>query len=102
ELLDVESLRHAEVALAPRREADLRADARYAEALHLLVVLVLADHVPRAVLGQERKRVDRALALVVAADRPVAEADGALLRDRAFELAEATLQLRRVVGVAHL
>ena len=63
ELLDVEVGREAEVALAPRGEADLGADARDAEALDDLVVLVLADHVPGAVLRQQRERVDGALAL---------------------------------------
>ena len=102
ELLDVEVGREAEVALAARGEADLGADARDAEVLDDLVVEVLSDHVPGAVLGQQRVRIDRALALLVAADRPVVEADRALLRDRALELAEAALQLGRVVGVAHL
>ena len=48
----------------------------------------------RAVLGQERVRVDRPLALVVAGDRPVAELDRALLRDRRLELAEPALRAR--------
>ena len=100
--LDVELGRQAEVALAPRREADVRADARDAERADVVALEIVADHVPRAVLGQQRVRVERALFLVVAVDRPVAELDRALLRDRAFELAEPALQLGRVVGVAHL
>src|SRR5262249_44006292 len=91
ERLDVELRRHAEVALAPGREADLGADARDPEALLELVVLILADHVPGAVLRQERVGVDRALALLVAPDRPVPEADRALLRDRRLELPEPAL-----------
>src|SRR5437879_3557509 len=42
------------------------------------------------------RRIQRAV------DRPGAKLGGALLRDRALELAEAALQLQRVVGVAHL
>ena len=101
-VLDVELGRQPEVALAPRREADVGADARDAERPDVVALEVVADHVPRAVLGQERVRIERPLLLVVAVDRPVAELDRALLGDRALELAEAALQLGRVVGVAHL
>ena len=101
-VLDVELGRQPEVTLATGGEADVGADARDAERADVVAVEVVADHVPRAVLGQQRVGVERALALLVAGDRPVAELDRALLRDRAFELAEATLQLGRVVGVAHL
>ena len=100
--LDVELGRQPEIALAPRREADVRTDPRDPERPDVLALEVVADHVPRAVLGQERVRVQRPLLLVVAVDRPVAELHRALLRDRALELAEAALQLGRVVGVAHL
>ena len=101
-VLDVELRRQPEVALATGGEADVGADARDAERADVVAVEIVADHVPRAVLGQQRVRVERALALLVARDRPVAELDRPLLRDRAFELAEAALQLGRVVGVAHL
>ena len=53
-------------------------------------------------LGEERVRVDGALARAVARDRPVRELDGALLRDGALELRQAARHLVRVVGVAHL
>ena len=52
--------------------------------------------------GRSAYGIERPLLLLVAVDRPVAELDRALLRDRALELAEAALQLRRVVGIAHL
>src|SRR5439155_5697949 len=98
--LDVELLRHAEVALATRGEADVRPDARDPERADLGAVEVVADHVPRPVLRQKRERVECALLLGVLVDRPVAELDGALLRDRVLELREAALHLRRVVRVA--
>ena len=100
--LDVEVLREPEVALASRREADVAADARDAERADVVAVEVVADHVPRAVLREQGVRVERPLLLLVAVDRPVAELDGALLRDRALELAQAALQLRRIVGIAYL
>ena len=100
--LDVELGRQPEIALAPRRKANVRADARDPERADVLALEVVADHVPRAVLGQQRVRVERPLLLVVAVDRPVAELHRPLLGDGAFELAEAALQLGRVVGVAHL
>src|SRR4029077_6333524 len=78
------------------------ANARAAKLLDRLVALILADHVPRAVLRQQRVGVDRPLALLVPRDRPVAKADGALFRDRTFELAQPALELGRVVGVADL
>ena len=101
-VLDVELRRQPEVALAPRREANVGADARDAERADVVALDVVSDHVPRAVLRQQRVRIERALLFLVAVDRPVAELDGALLRDRALELAEPSLKLRRVVGVAHL
>ena len=102
ELLDVEALRDAEVALAAGGEADLRADPRDAEALDDVVLEIEPDHVPGAVLRQKRVRVDGPLALVVTCDRPVGEPHRPLLRDRRLELAEPALELRGVVGVAHL
>ena len=91
-----------EVALAPGREPDVAAHARDAELLAPLVLQILADHVPDAVLGQQRVGVDRALALLVAADRPVVELHRALLGDRRLELREAARHLGRVVGIAHV
>src|SRR5581483_1637326 len=102
ELLDVELGRDAEVALAPGGETDLAADARDAERADVVPVEVVADDVPDAVVGQERVRIERALGLDVARDRPVVELDRALLRDRAFELREASGHLRRVIRVEHL
>ncbi len=101
-VVDVEVLRRAEVALAAGREPDVAPHPRDAERLAPLVLQVLADHVPDAVLGQEREGVDRPLALLVPADRPVVELDRPLLRDRRLELREATRHLGRVVGVAHV
>ncbi len=101
-ILDVEFGREPEVPLAPSREADVGADARDTERANVGSFEVVADHVPRAVLRQEREWIERPLLLLVAVDRPVAELDGALFRDRALELAEAALQLGRVVGIAHL
>src|SRR3979411_1164951 len=101
-MLDVELLRYAEIGLAERGEADLGSDARDAKLLDRLVVLILADHVPRAVLREQGVRVDRSLALLVAGDRPVTEKNGALLRDRAFEFPEPALELWRIVGIARL
>ncbi len=101
-LRGLEVLRHAEVALPPRGEADVAADARHAERAHGAAVVVVADHVPRAALRQEGVGVDRPLRLLVPADGVVGELDGALLRDRVLELREAPRHLGRVVRVAHL
>ena len=60
-LLDVELGRQPEIALAPRREANVRADPRDAERADVLALEVVADHVPRAVLGQQGVRVERPL-----------------------------------------
>ena len=100
--VDVEIGRQAEVPLAAGREADLASDARDAEGALLAHVEVLADDVPGTCVLEERVRVDRALAFVVARDRPVGELDRALLRDRSLELAEPALHLDRVLGVEHL
>jgi len=99
--LDIEVGRQPEVALAARREANVRANARDAERADVRAVEIVADHVPRAVLGQEGVRVERALLFGVRVDRPVPELHRALLRDRTLELPEAALQLRRVIGIAH-
>ena len=101
-LVDVEVGRRAEVALAPRGEANVAADARDAELLPPLVVEVLADDVPDAVVGEQRERVDRPLGQRVARDRVVRELDRPLLRDRALELREPAGHLDGVVRVAHL
>ena len=92
----------AEVALAPRRELDLVPDPRDAEGADLVAVEVVADDVPDAVVGKQRVRVERPLGDLVPRDRPVLEADGALLRDRVLELREPARHLGRVVGVEHL
>ena len=60
-VLDVELGRQPEVTLATRREADVGADARDAERADVVAVEIVADHVPRAVLGQQRVRVERPL-----------------------------------------
>ena len=60
--LGVEALRHPEVALAPRGEADLASDPRHAERLDPLVVEVETDHVPLAAVEEQRIGIDRALA----------------------------------------
>ena len=101
-LLDVEVGGRAEVALAPRGEANVAADARDAELLPALVVEVLADDVPDAVVGQKRERVHRPLGERVARDRVVRELDRPLLRDRALELRQPAGHLDGVVGVADL
>ena len=87
-VLDVELGRQPEVALPAGREADVGADPRDAERADVVPLEVVADHVPRAVLRQQRERVERALLFLVAVDRPVPELDRALLRDRALQLAE--------------
>src|SRR5439155_25243272 len=103
ELVDPEVGGDAEVALPARRESDVAADARDAKLLHApTVVEVRADDVPNTEVRQERVRVDRPLLLLVARDREVRELDGALLRDRALELAESAGHLRRVVRVEDL
>ncbi len=101
-VLDVELRRQPEVALAAGCEPNVGADPRDAERADVVALEVVSDHVPGAVLRQQRVRIERALLLLVAVDRPVAELDGPLLRDRAFELTEPSLKLRRVVGIAHL
>src|SRR6185437_5693912 len=94
--------RRAEVALAPRRELDVAADPRDAERADLLAVEVVADDVPEPVVAEERVGVQRSFALLVPRDRPVVEADGALLRDRVLELGQPARRLGRVVRIEHL
>ncbi len=98
----LEFLRHAEVALPPGREADVAADPRDAERAHRVAVVVVADHVPGAAVGEEGVGIHRALGLDVPADRVVRELDRALLRDRVLELRQAARHLGRVVGIADL
>ena len=100
--LDVEVGGRAEVALAPRRELDVAADARDAERADVVAVEVVPDDVPDAVVGHQRVRVERPLALLVARDRPVLELHRPLLRDRALELRQPPRHLGGVVGIEHL
>ena len=101
-LLDVELGRQAKITFAARCEADVGADARDPECPDVVTVEVMADHIPGAILRQQGVGVQRPLDLLVPVDRPVAELDGALFRDRALELAEPALKLGRVVGIPHL
>ena len=100
--LDVEVCRRAEVALPPRRELDVAADARDAEGADVLAVEVVADDVPEPVVVEERIGIERPLALLVAGDRPVVEAHRPLLRDGVLELRQPSRRLRRIVGIEHL
>ena len=102
ELADVEVRRDPEVALAARCEPDVALDARDAEGAERVAVEIEAHDVPLAAVVEERVRVECALGVLVARDRPVVELDRALLRDRAFELCQASGHLGRVVGVEHL
>src|SRR5204862_4223278 len=101
-LVDRELRGNPEVALAPRREADVGTNPRDPERAHRVAVEVATDRVPGAVVVHERVGVDRALLLPVRVGRPVGELDRATLGDRAFELAEPAGHLARVVRVAHL
>ena len=98
--LDVELGRQPEVALAPRREADVAADAGDAERAHGGAVEILADDVPDALVEPERVGVERALGHLVALRRPVVELDRPLLRDRCLELRQPPGELGRVVRSA--
>ena len=95
--LDVELGGQPEVALPPRREADVAADARDAERADRGPVEILADDVPDALVEAERVRVQRPLRHLVALRRPVGELDRALLGDRRLELRQAARELGRVV-----
>ena len=64
--------------------------------------MVAPDHVPAALVGKERVRVDGTGTNFVARDAPVVELQGSLLRDRRLELAQPARQLGRVVRVADL
>ena len=101
-LVRVEAFGQPEIALAARREADVTADARDPERLHLVVVEVEADDVPLAPVEEERVRVHGSLAALVANDRPVLELQSPVLRDRTLELREPPGQLGRVAGVVQL
>ena len=59
--LDVELGRQPEVALAPRREADVAADAGDAERADGVAVEILPDDVPDALVEPQRVRVEGAL-----------------------------------------
>ncbi len=98
----VEIVGRAEVALAAGGEPDVSAHARNPECAQVVAVEVEPDQVPGALLRQKRVRVDRALGLGVSRDRPVAELDRALLRDRVLELRQPPGHLDRVVGVDQL
>ena len=65
-LVDVEVGRRAEIALAARRKPDVAADARDAKLLAPLILEVLGDHIPDAVVRQQCVRVERSLRLAVA------------------------------------
>ena len=101
-VVDLELGGDAEVALAPGREADVTADARHLERPDVLAHEVLPDDIPTLAVAEQSVRVDRALLLAVARDRPVVELGGALLGDRALELAEPAGHVGRVVGVVDL
>ena len=98
----VELLRQPEVALAAGRELDVTPDPEHLERSDRVASVVAADDVPAALVRQERVRVDRALALDTAGDRPVLELDRALLGDRRLELAQPSRELGRVVGIPNL
>jgi hypothetical protein len=86
--LGVESVGEAEIALATRREPDLAAHARHAERLDLVIVQIEADDVPLPAVEEQRVRIDGALPLLLAHDRPVLELQRPVLRDRALELGQ--------------
>ncbi len=90
----VELRGHAEVALAAGREAHVAAHAVEAEGAHVVAVVVAPDHVPVTAHEVEAVGIDRARGLLVGGDRPVAEDDGALLRDRRLELLQPNGDLR--------
>ena len=93
--------RNAEVALAPRGEADVPPDAGDLERAHGVTVEVVADHVPVAVVEAKRVGVHDALTGPRTPRAPVAETNRALLRDRRLELRQSPGELGRVVGCAH-
>ena len=99
--LYVEVGRQPEVALAPRREADVAADPGDAEGADGGAVEILADDVPDVLVEPERVGVERALADLVALWRPVVELDRPLLRDRRLQLGKAAGELGRVVRRAY-
>ena len=91
----IELGRDAEVALAAGGEAHVAAHAVEAEGAHVVAVVVAADDVPLAAHEVQAVGVDRAHGLLVGGDRPVAEDDGALLRDRGLELLQPDRDLGR-------
>ena len=98
--LDIEVRGKAEIALPPRREADVAAEARNAERANPGAHEILPDDVPDALVEPKRVWIDRALGDFVALRRPVVELDRALLGDRVLELGEPPGELGRVVGRA--
>ena len=64
--LDFEVGRHAKVALASRREADVAADPRDAERANVFAHEILSDHVPGAVVLEKGIRIEGPLLLGVA------------------------------------
>src|SRR5438034_5010605 len=69
-VLGIEAFREPEVSLAACGEPNLAADPRHAERLYPVVVEVEPDDVPLAAVKEQRVRIERALALLVAHDRP--------------------------------
>ena len=96
--IDVELRRLTEVALAPRREADVRPDPRDAERAGRFAVEVVPDDVPDALVESQRVWIEPALGLALAGRRPVAKLDRPLLRDRRLELGKSRGELRGIVG----
>jgi hypothetical protein len=101
-LVRVEVLREAEIALAPGREPDVIANPGDAKGAHVVLVGVVADHVPLSAVEEERVRVDCALSLAAAPDGEILELDRAVLGDRPLELRQPAGELGRVAGVVQL
>src|SRR5438093_1026873 len=101
-VLGIEAFREPEVSLAACGEPNLAADPRHAERLDPVVVEVEPDDVPLAAVKEQRVRIERALALLVAHDRPVVELQRPALRDRAFELGQPSRKLGRVARIVEL
>ena len=96
--IDIELRRLAKVALAPRREADVRPDPRDAERPGRVAVEVVPDDVPDPFVESECIRVEAALGLPLAGRRPVPKLDRPLLRDRRLELGKSRGELWGIVG----
>ncbi len=98
----IEIRRRPKVALPARCEGDVAANPRDPERALVLTLEVTADHVPDAVVREQRVGVQRSPRDLVAGDRPVLELHGALLGDRGLELRQAACHLRRVVGILEI